>query len=97
MDDSEIGDQDEQALPVYQPEDNDDVEVIEGEEISWEEALVILNNGEVETISQLHNLEVTLYLLDGRMIKTIEPSIDAIFQEIDTCGTICSNIIRITE
>ncbi|MBW8011946.1 MAG: hypothetical protein FVQ83_12015 [Chloroflexi bacterium] len=57
----------------------------------------ILNSGEVVTISQLHNLEVTLELMDGRMIKTVEPRIDAIFEEIDTCGEICSNIIRVTE
>lgn len=66
-------------------------------EVDWETAVEILNTGEVEQVVQLHNLQVTFYMKDGQQIKTIEPSIDAIFQEVEKCGTPCSNIIRSTE
>ncbi len=58
-------------------------------EVSWETAVEILNQGEVESVLQLHNLEVTFYMKDGQQFKTTEPSIDAIFQEIDKCGAPC--------
>lgn len=93
----ETVDQNEQELPVFQSEDESNGEEIAEDEVSWEEALEILNSGEVTAIYQLHNLEVTLELKDGTSIKTIEPNIDAIFQEIDNCGVLCSNIIRATE
>ena len=62
------------------------------DEVSWELAVEILYSGEVETVIQLHNLTVTLLLKDGTEIKTIEPVIDAIFEEVDKCGQPCDNI-----
>ena len=67
------------------------------DEVPWELAVEILNSGEVESISQYHNLEVTLVLKAGTQIKTVEPSIDAVFQEIEKCGLPCSDIIKVTE
>ncbi len=66
-------------------------------EVDWETAVEILNSGDVEQIYQLHNLEVGFTMKDGQEIKTIEPSIDAIFHEVDKCGTPCSNIMLATE
>ena len=66
-------------------------------EENWQTAVEILNTGQVTEAYQTHNLQVTLTLVDGRQIKTVEPSIDEIFREIEICGDICSNIILITE
>ena len=66
-------------------------------EVSWAEALEVLNSGEVKLVSQTHDLQVSLVLNDGRTIKTISPSIDAIFQAIRECGDACSNIVQMTE
>lgn len=65
--------------------------------VPWEMAVEILNRGEVESLYQLHNLEVTFVLLDGTSIKTVEPSIDAVFYEVDKCDQPCSSIILATE
>ena len=67
------------------------------DKVDWETAVDILNTGEVEQIFQLHNLEVTFYMKDGQQIQTIEPNIDAIFQEVDNCGAPCSSIMLATE
>lgn len=67
------------------------------DEVDWETAVEILNNGEVEMIIQSHNLDVTLTMKDGSDIQTVEPSIDAIFAEIEKCGEPCSEILQVTE
>ena len=69
----------------------------ENSEVSWTEALEILNKGEVQLVSQSHNLEVLLVLKDGRTITTVEPTIDAIFNAISECGEACRNIVLMTE
>ena len=66
-------------------------------EVDWETAVEILNSGEVEMAAQLHSLEVILTLKDGSEIRTIEPSIDLIFQEVEKCGQACRGIILATE
>ena len=65
--------------------------------VDWQTAVEIINAGQVTEVFQTHNLQVTLTLADGSQIKTIEPSIDAIFREIELCGDICNNIVLITE
>ncbi len=66
-------------------------------EVDWETAVEILNTGEVEMVTQLHSLEVTLTMNDGTQIHTLEPTIDAIFQEVEKCGQPCRQIILATE
>ena len=66
-------------------------------EVDWETAVEILYAGEVEVVTQLHSLDVTLTMKDGIEIHTVEPSIDAISQEVDKCGQPCSQIILVTE
>ena len=61
-------------------------------ELPWREAIEPLRGGYVRQISQSHNLEVVLMLKNGRIIKTIEPSIDEIFRKIEKCGKICKNV-----
>ena len=65
--------------------------------VDWETAVEILNTGEVEMVAQLHSLEVILTLKDGTEICTVEPTIDAIFQEVQKCGQLCSQIVLGTE
>ena len=48
-------------------------------EVDWETAVEILNSGEVESVLQLHSLDVMLIMKDGTEVHTVEPSIDAIF------------------
>lgn len=69
----------------------------ENSEVSWTEALKILNNGDVKLVSQSHNLEVSLVLNDGRTITTVEPNIDAIFNAIAECGEACSTVVLVAE
>jgi ABC-type Zn uptake system ZnuABC Zn-binding protein ZnuA len=66
-------------------------------EVDWETAVEILNNGDVEMVVQLHSLDVTLTMKDGSEIHTVEPTIDAIFAEIEKCGQPCSQIAIATE
>ncbi|MEM7112303.1 MAG: META domain-containing protein [Chloroflexota bacterium] len=65
--------------------------------ISWEEAVALLNSGQVTEAFQTHSLEVTLFTVDGNRVTTIEPSIDDIFDAIDACGEPCANIMIATE
>ncbi|WP_420640770.1 META domain-containing protein [Candidatus Leptofilum sp.] len=67
------------------------------EVVDWETAVSILNSGDVVEIFQTHSLDVTLTLVDGRLIKTVEPAIDDIFTAVSDCGEPCSHIIMATE
>lgn len=67
------------------------------DEIPWEQAVSLLKTGQVEQVVQLHSLKVTLYFKDGQQVDTIEPVIDAIFDEIQKCGAPCSNIVLAME
>ena len=81
-------------IPVFA---SDTLEPPAAAEASWSEAEELILSGEVWQVAQLHSLEVTLYLSDGREIVTTEPSIDKVFQVIDDCGAPCSSVIRMTE
>ena len=67
------------------------------DEVSWEVAVEALNRGEVEQIVQYHSLVVDFELKDGSSFSTVEPRIDAIFDEIEDCGWRCRNVGQITE
>jgi hypothetical protein len=66
-------------------------------EVDWATAVQILNTGDVEMVAQAHSLDVTLTMKDGSSIHTVEPQIDAIFDEIDKCGRPCNQIALATE
>jgi hypothetical protein len=59
------------------------------EEVAWEQAIEILHTGQVESVVQLHSLEVSFMLENGCRITTVEPRIDDIFKEIDKCVNSC--------
>jgi hypothetical protein len=66
-------------------------------EIPWDEARELILAGEVEQVTQLHSLEVTLELEDGRRLVTTEPAIDDVFDVVDACGEPCADMILATE
>jgi hypothetical protein len=66
-------------------------------EVDWDTAVELLTTGEVEMVTQLHSLEVTLTMKDGTEIHTMEPNIDAVFQAVKECGQPCGEIILATE
>ncbi len=63
--------------------------------VSWDEAMRILNSGQVQRIMQTHNLEVIFTLQNGRIIHTKEHEIDEIFDEIEKCGNSCKYVSEI--
>ncbi|MCB8926789.1 MAG: META domain-containing protein [Ardenticatenaceae bacterium] len=80
-------------VPASMPETtNEETEIVD-----WETAVSLLNSGEVIEIFQTHSLDVTLTLVDGRLVKTVEPAIDDIFTAIEACGEPCSDILMATE
>jgi hypothetical protein len=66
-------------------------------EVNWETAVRIIHSGQVEMLFQLHSLDVTLTMKDGSQVHTVEPFIDAVFQEVEQCGKLCDDIILATE
>ncbi|MGD8760401.1 MAG: hypothetical protein PVJ07_09135 [Anaerolineales bacterium] len=68
-----------------------------GQQVSWEEAIEILNSGLVKLVAQFHSLEVELLVEDDCVVKTIEPRIDDIFAEVEKCGEPCADIMLATE
>ena|SRR6266568_680901 len=65
--------------------------------VSWENAITVLNTGQVMRVFQSHHLDATLLLKSGPVMTTKEPTIDAIFHEIQKCGDPCHNIEKWTE
>jgi hypothetical protein len=68
-----------------------------GTSITWEETKTLIMDGQVIQVTQLHSLDVTLILKDGRVVYTVEPEIDAVFVLLDECGENCKDVIRATE
>lgn len=69
----------------------------DGAEIAWDEAVSLLHSGQVTQVFQAHSLRVVLTLRNGAQVSTMEPSIDAIFFEVERCGAPCANIALATE
>ena len=65
-------------------------------EVSWPEALRLLEGCEVTSAFQTHQREVTLTLNDGTQVETIEPRLDAIFDPA-LLGPGCPELLIITE
>lgn len=69
----------------------------DGEHISWERAVELLNSGAVTMVAQLHSGEVRLTLTNGAEVSTVGPYLDAIFDEVQKCGAPCANIVLAME
>ena len=68
-----------------------------GTAMTWEQTKTLILEGKVVQVTQLHSLDVTLILKDGRVVYTVEPEIDAVFILLDECGENCKDVIRATE
>lgn len=64
---------------------------------TWQDAVNLIQKGEVEQAFQSHALDVQLFLKNGVKIDVIEPRIDMVFDEIEKCGEVCKDIVKITE
>jgi hypothetical protein len=69
----------------------------DGETVSWAQAVDLLHGGHVTAVFQAHSLDVTLTLDSGASVHTVEPYIDAIFEEIASCGAACAGVAQATE
>jgi hypothetical protein len=67
------------------------------QDISWDQAVDLLGNGQVAFAAQTHSLQVYLELADGSRLRTLEPQIDAIFAAVEGCGAPCLGIQLATE
>ena len=79
-----------QTAPVYP-------ELADGAEVAWSQVHDIIFSGQVEKISQTHDLNVYITLKDGRTFKTVEPAIDDVIKLIKACGDLCKDIRIATE
>ncbi|MGD9094247.1 MAG: hypothetical protein PVF74_15470 [Anaerolineales bacterium] len=64
---------------------------------AWEDAVVVINSGEVIEVYQAETLHVTLVLGSGTIILAKEPEIDEVFRIIEECGEPCSGVIDKSE
>jgi hypothetical protein len=86
------------CTPAPGPEVIDDPTAVScNGEVTWSQAIEILNSGQVESVMQAHNLKVSFVLENGCRIWTIEPRIDDIFEEVQKCGDLCARISLGTE
>jgi hypothetical protein len=69
----------------------------DGAEVTWAQAVAMIENGEVVQVMQTHDLKVYLTFWDGRTLVTIEPEIDEITRAIEVCGDACKDIKIATE
>ena len=88
---AEVGPESTLASPVLYPDIKD------GAEITWNQAIALLYNGEVSKVIQSSSLKVTLLLKDGRTLITTEPALDDVVKAIQTCGAPCQEIEVVTE
>ena len=72
-------------------------QIIEISIVPWDEAVRILNTGQVKSASQTHSYKVGLVLEEDQYIYSEEPAIDEILKEIEKCGDLCKDISFMTE
>ena len=82
-------------------EDSDKTELItvtEDRKVSWEEITIMLDNCEVEQVSQTHDLQVSVVTDNGQIFWSEEPQIDDILKLASEASESCDmEIIQITE
>ena len=69
----------------------------DGDEISWNIAVTILLNGEVDKVRTQDAQKVILFLKDGRSLITLQPFENEIQTWIEKCGETCNDIQVETE
>jgi len=67
-------------------------------EITWQEAVNLIQNCQIQTVFQKNNLEVTLTDKNQQVFKTIEPKKGDVFTQTNHLRSDCNDIIQtITE
>lgn len=66
-------------------------------EISWTEAQAMIAGCRVQMIVQTHDLKISMTLKDGTQVRTVEPRIDDVFDEIDKAKAKCGDVVMATE
>ncbi|MDD4026681.1 MAG: hypothetical protein PHO75_00660 [Candidatus Shapirobacteria bacterium] len=67
-------------------------------EITWAEAVDLVQNCQIKSVFQKHDLTVTLTDKNNQVFKTLEPNIDDIFNETNHLRSDCNDTIQtITE
>ena len=64
----------------------------QGSQITWEEAVGLLQQGQVIGVTQALDLHVYLYLRDGTRVLTEAPTMTAVAEAIFHCGEICGGL-----
>lgn len=65
--------------------------------INWEDASKLMENCQIKSVFQKHDLTVTLRTYDNQIFQTIEPQIDDIFKLAKKYQSPCDIIQMITE
>ncbi|MBI2029843.1 hypothetical protein HYT02_05485 [Candidatus Gottesmanbacteria bacterium] len=65
--------------------------------ISWEEAVELIESCQVKSMSQTHNLDVNLTLLNNTQVRTKEPIIDEVFNVAEDYSEECGIPLEATE
>jgi hypothetical protein len=68
-----------------------------GDEVSWEQAVAMVLNGEVTQIVQSKSLQLTLSLRDGRSLIAKEAALDDIKMVIEKCGAVCKPLTLVNQ
>ncbi len=63
----------------------------------WDQAETMINDCEIEKLSQKQNRLVTIFLKDGRQFQSIEPQIDRVINLANSLESKCGKIQVITE
>jgi hypothetical protein len=69
----------------------------DGATVPWDQAVELLRSGQVTMVVQLHSGDVSLTLDNGAVVHTVGPHMDAIFAEIQACGSPCADIVQAME
>lgn len=69
----------------------------DGEAIDWLAAEYLIKNCRVTMVSQNHQLAVILKLKNGISLKTVEPQIDLVIDEVRAVESNCGPVAIITE
>ncbi|NLE99577.1 MAG: hypothetical protein GX601_01220 [Anaerolineales bacterium] len=60
--------------------------------VSWEQAQEMILVGDIWKVAETHTRDVTLYVIDGRELITVEPQLGDVIEALERCGEPCSEI-----
>ena len=69
----------------------------DGDELTWDKAVFLIYNGDVQKIVVGGDMKVFITLTDGRTLVSKQPVEDEISRILVVCGTPCENISIETE